>query len=134
MIQNYQEQMEMQEPEPINATFAKVIEVQSSGLIIQIEGEDNPREKPCKCNRFGVFHVGDRVRIIKDGGSYVVEYPVGNPSTATYADGAGVAAAVDNLASGYADIKFYYATRGHLLVKVNTETDQYVEFVAKGYT
>ena len=123
----------MQEPVPGNASFARLISVEPTGLIIQIEGESAARTKAYPCNRFGTFHAGDRVKIIKDGGDYVVEYPIGKPITATYADGAGVAAAVDNLATGIADIQFYYATTGHLLIKT-TAGSKYVEFVAKGYT
>ena len=79
MIENYQEQKELEEKDPVDSNFARIIDIYANGLLIQIEGESEPRTKLCRCNRFGVFHVGDRVKIIKDGGTYVVEYPIGMP-------------------------------------------------------
>lgn len=60
--------------------FATVEGVYEDGLSIRLDGEEKATEKHYKCNTSIVFKVGDRVRIIRDSGTYVVEYPVGNPT------------------------------------------------------
>lgn len=60
--------------------FATVEGVYEDGLSIRLDGEEKATEKHYKCNTAIVFKVGDRVRIIRDSGTYVVEYPVGNPT------------------------------------------------------
>lgn len=66
-----------QKQEPVN--FATVTGVFEDGLTLRLDGEETATQKRYKCNKFCVFAVGDRVRIIKDSGTYVVEYPIGNP-------------------------------------------------------
>lgn len=68
--------------------FATVAGVYNDGLSLRFDGEDTPSEKHYKCNSFAVFKVGDRVRIIEDSGTYVVEYPIGNPKKTFVADSA----------------------------------------------
>lgn len=58
----------------------------ADGLTLRFDGETESTEKRYKCNSFVVFKVNDRVRIIKDSGTYVVEYSVGNPKTSFNAD------------------------------------------------
>lgn len=65
--------------EPIN--FATVTGVYEDGLTLRLDGEDVSTQKRYKCNSFVIFRVGDRVRILKDSGTYVVEYSIGNPKT-----------------------------------------------------
>jgi len=76
--------------------FATVTGVFSDGLALKFDGEDTATQKHYKCNAFVVFHVGDRVRVIEDSGTYVVEYPVGNPKTSFTADKAGSATNATN--------------------------------------
>lgn len=73
-------------PEPQDATFATIGAIYEDGVTLIFDGLDAPTEKHYKCNSFVVFHAGDRVRIIKDSGTYVVEYSVGAPKTSFNAD------------------------------------------------
>lgn len=66
-------------PEKKTVNFATVAEIYDDGISLIFDGEETPSEKHYKCNSFIVFVKGDRVRIAEDSGSYVVEYPVGNP-------------------------------------------------------
>ena len=63
--------------------FATVAGVFADGLTLIFDGEEEASEKRYKCNTSILFSIGDRVRIVKDSGTYVVEYIVGNP-TADY--------------------------------------------------
>lgn len=65
-----------QEPE---VNFATIGAVYSDGVTLIFDGETEATTKHYKVNSFVVFAAGDRVRIIRDSGTYVVEYPVGNP-------------------------------------------------------
>lgn len=59
--------------------FATVGEVYDDGLTLIFDGEEAPTEKHYKCNTSVIFHAGDRVRILEDSGTFVVEYVVGVP-------------------------------------------------------
>lgn len=122
--------VEEKQPEQVQINFATVTGVHADGLTLRFDGETEPTQKRYKCNSFVVFAVNDRVRIIKDSGTYVVEYPVGNPKTsfnasyaytAGYATSAGsatkatnadnatnatTATGVDNTGTSYSDIEF----------------------------
>lgn len=91
---DYQEQEELQgeRREPEGATFATVGAVYNDGVSLIFDGEETPTEKHYKVNAFVVFKANDRVRIIKDSGTYVVEYPIGSPKTSFNADTADRAA------------------------------------------
>lgn len=82
--------------EPQDATFATIGAIYEDGVTLIFDGQDAPTEKHYKCNSFVVFHAGDRVRIIKDSGTYVVEYSVGAPKTSFNADTADKAANATN--------------------------------------
>lgn len=86
MIENYQEKMELEIPEPEDASFATIGAVYSDGVTLIFDGSEAESNKHYKVNSFVVFHAGDRVRIIKDSGTYVVEYPIGAPKTSFQAD------------------------------------------------
>lgn len=60
--------------------FATVAGVFADGLTLIFDGEEEASEKHYKCNTSIKFSAGDRVRIMKDSGTYVVEYIVGNPT------------------------------------------------------
>ncbi|HMM32270.1 MAG TPA: hypothetical protein PKB13_10890 [Clostridia bacterium] len=83
MIKTYQEQRALERAEPVNASFATIGTVYADGVSLIFDGETEPSVKHYKVNRMAVFRAGDRVRIAADSGTYVVEYPVGNPISAS---------------------------------------------------
>lgn len=72
--------------EPADAAFATIGQVYGDGVSLIFDGQDEATQKHYKCNRFGKFSAGDRVKIIRDSNTYVVEYPVGAPKTSLSAD------------------------------------------------
>lgn len=72
------EREETEETPPQN--FATVGAVYADGLSLIFDGEAAPSEKHYRCNTSIFFQPGDRVRIFKDSGTYVVEYVVGTPA------------------------------------------------------
>ena len=88
MIETYQEKESLVLPSPAPQNFATIGEVYEDGVSLIFDGEEEPSEKHYKTNAFVVFKKGDRVRIISDSGTYVVEYPVGNPRKTMTADSA----------------------------------------------
>jgi hypothetical protein len=96
VIETYQEQQALERVEPIDAAFATVGAVYADGVSLIFDGATEPSQKHYKVNAFVVFKAGDRVRIIKDSGTYVVEYPVGNPKSSFAAD---TAASADKLST-----------------------------------
>ena len=90
------------EAEKKQINFATVSEIFDDGLSLIFDGEESPSEKHYKCNSFVVFAKGDRVRIAEDSGTYIVEYPVGNPRKTfevDYAKEAGNAKTADSAKS-----------------------------------
>lgn len=59
--------------------FATVGEVFEDGVSLLFDGEESATEKHYLCNTNCYFAPGDRVRIIEDSGTYIVEYVVGKP-------------------------------------------------------
>jgi len=59
--------------------FATVGAVYSDGLSLIFDGQATASQKHYKCNTAITFSPGDRVKIFSVSGTYVVEYPVGNP-------------------------------------------------------
>lgn len=59
--------------------FATVGAVYADGLSLIFDGQGTPSKKHYKCNAAITFSPGDRVKIFAVSGTYVVEYPVGNP-------------------------------------------------------
>ena len=66
--------------EPKDASFATIGTIYSDGVTLIFDGQTVESQKRYKVNASAYFSKGDRVRIIKDSGTYVVEYPVGNPN------------------------------------------------------
>lgn len=58
---------------------AIVTGIYADGITLQINGENT--SKRYKCNREASFGVGDYVKICKISGTYIVEYPIGNPGS-----------------------------------------------------
>ena len=61
--------------------FATIGSVHSDGVTLIFDGQPAATDKHYKVNTSVVFHAGDRVKILKDSGTYVVEYTVGSPKT-----------------------------------------------------
>ena len=66
--------------EDLSYSFATIDQIYDDGITLIFDGEETASEKHYKCNSFCIFAPGQRVRVIKDSGTYVVEYPVGNPN------------------------------------------------------
>lgn len=66
--------------EDLSYSFATIDQIYEDGITLIFDGEETASEKHYKCNSFCIFAPGQRVRVIKDSGTYVVEYPVGNPN------------------------------------------------------
>lgn len=85
-METYQD-MAADEPNEVpEASFATISEIFEDGVTLRFDGLEEPTTKRYKCNAFVVFQPGDRVRVIKDSGTYVAEYPVGSPRTSFAAD------------------------------------------------
>lgn len=98
-LETYQDLMETDPNEVQDASFAKIAEIYDDGVTLIFDGMEEATQKRYQTNSFVVFKVGDRVRIIKDSGTYVVEYPVGAPRKsfdADYATKAGSANSATN--------------------------------------
>lgn len=59
--------------------FATISNVYEDGVTLLFDGEATPSEKHYKVNTSVFFSPGDRVKILPDSGTYVVEYVVGAP-------------------------------------------------------
>lgn len=68
-----------EETATIVRNFATIGAVYADGVSLIFDGEDAPTEKHYLCNTNVYFSPGDRVRILEDSGTYVVEYVVGSP-------------------------------------------------------
>ncbi len=66
-------------PEPIDASFATIAGIHSDGVSLIFDGETTARTKHYKVNKAITFSLLDRVHLVKESGTYIVEYPVGNP-------------------------------------------------------
>lgn len=98
-IETYQEFTRGDQNEVQDASFAKIASIYDDGVTLIFDGMNEPTKKRYQTNSFVVFKAGDRVRIIKDSGTYVVEYPVGAPRksfNADYATKAGSATSATN--------------------------------------
>ena len=97
ILESYQDEVALEQPRVQEAALARIIEIHDDGVTIQLDGEDQPREKHAPVNRSIVFKVDDHVKVTKISGTYIVEYPIGEPITelvadrANYADEAGEA-------------------------------------------
>lgn len=85
-METYQDMAAGEPNEVPEASFATIAEIFGDGVTLRFDGLEAPTAKHYQCNAFVVFRPGDRVRVIKDSGTYVVEYPVGSPRTSFDAD------------------------------------------------
>lgn len=67
------------EEEQEEIVLATITSVGTDGVQIQIDGSDEAGEKEYKVNTAQKFAVGDRVKIFKNSGTYLVEYKIGAP-------------------------------------------------------
>lgn len=62
-------------------SFATVDEVGANGVTLVLDGTEESGGKMYQCNACLLFRPGDRVKIHKDSGTIVVEFPVGAPGS-----------------------------------------------------
>ena len=67
--------------EQVEVRLATVAEVTNDGLRLQFDGSDAATEKVYKCNASGIFAQGDRVKVTKHSGTYLVDYVIGAPGS-----------------------------------------------------
>ena len=77
MVENYQQEQTLKEPETPNYTFATIGQIYGDGMSLIFPGAEGPSEKHYKANLYCKFEAGQRVYIAKDSGTYVVLFPVG---------------------------------------------------------
>ena len=65
-------------PENFLATVGAVYD---DGMSLILEGQTEATTKHYKCNTSATFAAGDRVKVARISGSYIVEYVVGPPSS-----------------------------------------------------
>ena len=76
MIENYQERRTLEKQSPMAAQFATVGAVYSNGITLKFDGESAASSRRWPYNSAVNFSAGQRVRVEKIGGTYVVAYPV----------------------------------------------------------
>ena len=81
MIDGISEADAKQEEQPVDAQLATVGAVYEDGLTLVFDGQEAATEKHYKCNTAIAFKAGDRVKVARISGSYVVEYVVGSPNS-----------------------------------------------------
>lgn len=70
---------DLQTTDQAAAELATVGAKYTDGLSLIFDGQTAASEKHYKCNTSVPFQAGDRVKICRISGTYVVEYVVGNP-------------------------------------------------------
>ena len=80
---NYQDQRRGEINKTKIPQFATVVSAEETGLQLIFDGEQYPTKKRYKYNTALTFKVGDRVRVSKQSGSYIVEYPIGTTKFTT---------------------------------------------------
>ena len=78
--------------------FATIKAVHDDGVTLAFD-DGSESQKHYKVNRGVVFNAGDRVRILEDNGTYVVEYVVGRPIKAINAGTANTAGSANKLST-----------------------------------
>lgn len=73
-----------------SSNFATIGAVYEDGVTLLFDGQTDASEKHYKVNTSIQFAAGQRVKVIKDSGTYVVEYIVGNPGADVPGGGSGL--------------------------------------------
>ena len=79
---SYQNECRMKAEEPSQINFATVMGVYDNGLQLKFDGEQEATSKKYKYNKSIAFQLGDRVKVARVSGTYVVEYPIGKGKAA----------------------------------------------------
>lgn len=87
------------------SSFATVGEVFEDGVSLIFDGQEEATEKHYKVNTSVIFSAGDRVKILADSGTYVVEYVVGVPKKNDESTGTGGASLPAGGATGQSLLK-----------------------------
>ena len=74
-------QIEVSEADRNEIVLATVSEVSASGVTILLDGESSAGSKEYKANAAQLVAAGDRVKVYKNAGTYVIEYVIGAPMT-----------------------------------------------------
>lgn len=123
MIDGITEAAAIEEDLPSDAQLATVDAVFKDGLTLIFDGQTTATKKHYKCNTSVAFQSGDRVKVARISGSYVVEYVVGAPSTG----GGGSSASVSELVNG--SYKITLDENGNLVptgnVKLGAENNRF---------
>ena len=67
--------------EPAEASFATIGTVYADGVTLIFDGETEESEKHYLVNQTASYSAGQRVKILRDSGTYFIEYPIGAPVT-----------------------------------------------------
>ena len=70
----------------VEVRLATVAAVLSEGVKLQFDGSDAATDKVYKCNASCMFAVGDRVKVTKHSGTYLVDYVIGAPGGGSVSD------------------------------------------------
>ena len=128
MIDGITDDVAVEEATTQDAQLATVGEVYSDGLTLIFDGQSEATQKHYKCNTAVSFSAGDRVKVAKISGSYVVEYVIGAPNS-------GGGAGVTELVNG--DYKVTLDSKGHLVptgnVSIGTPTAKFNSLYAGGF-
>ena len=73
----YQNQKRKEIENPTEIYFATVLGVYEDGLNLIFDGETESINKRYRYNKSVTFKIGDRVKVAKISGTYLVEYPIG---------------------------------------------------------
>lgn len=76
LIKTYQEQKSL-EATSKSGNIATVSSVHSDGIALILPGDTTPSEKHYPYNASASFEPGQRVHIIRESGTIIVEYPIG---------------------------------------------------------
>lgn len=126
MTETFQEQKAIEPPQVVEISFATIAAVYSDGIALIFDGQSEATDKHYKCNSSIVFTAGQRVKICKDSGTFIVEYPVGNPPTASNVTAYNVKnrvnAAYQNVKLGWNGTDFYICNENGSTFKKITVT------------
>ena len=84
ILETYQEQQAIVQPDPPGQSFATVGTVYEDGIALIFNGAETESLKHYKCNTAVRFAAGQRVRIIEDSGTYVSRLPSFRPGIASH--------------------------------------------------
>jgi len=118
LLDNYQAVVAEQPKSPAVQNFATVGAVYDDGLSLIFDGTSESTAKHYRCNASIKFAAGDRVRILADSGTYIVEYVVGVPLTTIAADTAKLADSAKQIVGneGNTIVLSANVTKGHFYI------------------